>query len=56
VNDEERSVVINLSYDEASEILARCLASNIDDTPAFRAALMRLAWAIEAYEPHDKAA
>lgn len=56
MNDEERSVVIQLTYDEASEILARCLASNMDDTPAFRAALMRLAWAIEAYDHHEKVA
>ncbi|MBX3114651.1 MAG: hypothetical protein KF836_08810 [Fimbriimonadaceae bacterium] len=56
MNDEERSVVINLTYEEAGEILARCLASNMDDTPTFRAALMRLAWAIEAYEPHNQAA
>lgn len=52
----EREVVVELSYDEAYEILNRCLQSSDDDTPLFRDALRRLAWAIEKGRLDDDAA
>jgi hypothetical protein len=47
MRDEERPVVVSLTVDEAYEILNRCLSSAGDDTPLFRDALRRFAWAIE---------
>lgn len=47
MKDEERPVVVALTTDEAYEILNRCLSSAGDDTPLFRDALRRFAWAIE---------
>lgn len=47
MKDEERPVIVSLSADEAYEILNRCLSSVGDDTPLFRDALRRFAWAIE---------
>jgi|GEM_PF-2466871 len=47
MKDEERPVVVSLTTDEAYEILNRCLSSVGDDTPLFRDALRRFAWAIE---------
>lgn len=51
MEDRDRIVVVTLSYEQAYEILNRCLASSREDTPVFRDALRRLAWAIE----HDEA-
>lgn len=53
MKDEERPVVVNLSTDEAYEILNRCLSSAGDDTPLFRDALRRFAWAIERSSQAD---
>jgi hypothetical protein len=52
-----RTVRIELTHDEAYEILMRCLQSPEQDTPIFHAAIQRLARAIEAqHEPGAKAA
>ncbi|MBL8069240.1 MAG: hypothetical protein JNM28_12390 [Armatimonadetes bacterium] len=56
MRDEERPVVVNLSIDEAYEILNRCLGSAGDDTPLFRDALRRFAWAIERSNQVDEEA
>jgi len=50
VRDKERTVLVSLTEDEAYELLGHCLQSAGDDTPLFREALRRLAWAIEARE------
>jgi hypothetical protein len=47
MKDEVRPVIVSLTTDEAYEILNRCLSSAGDDTPLFRDALRRFAWAIE---------
>jgi hypothetical protein len=47
MNDEKRPVIVSLTEEEAYEILNRCLSSAGDDTPLFRDALRRFAWAIE---------
>ncbi len=53
---EDRIVVVTLTYDEAYEILNHCLQSAGDDTPMFRKALRRLAWAIECRDEDTDAA
>ena len=53
MENEERIVVVRLTYDEAYEILNHCLQSAGDDTPLFRKALRRLAWAIECPADDD---
>lgn len=50
VRDKERTVLVSLTEDEAYELLGHCLQSAGDDTPLFREALRRLAWAIETRE------
>lgn len=47
MKDEDRPVIVSLTTDEAYELLNRCLSSVGDDTPLFRDALRRFAWAIE---------
>ncbi len=41
------NVQVELTYDEAHEILTRCLLASGEDTACFRDALRKLAWAIE---------
>lgn len=43
-----RTVKVELTTEEAYEILMRCLQSAEKDTPVFHAAIQRLARAIEA--------
>ncbi len=43
-----RTVKVELTADEAYEILMRCLQSAEKDTPVFHSAIQRLARAIEA--------
>lgn len=50
---EERPVQVQLSYDEAYEILNRCLLAQGEDTKLFRDALRKLAWAIEKTHAED---
>ncbi|MEX2243923.1 MAG: hypothetical protein WD716_08770 [Fimbriimonadaceae bacterium] len=52
-----RTVKVELTHDEAHEILMRCLQSPEKDTPVFHSAIQRLARAIEAHhEPDSRAA
>lgn len=51
---EERLVIVQLSKDEAYEILTRCLRSDDQDTPLFRSALRRFARAIESCTHADE--
>jgi hypothetical protein len=52
-----RMVQVELTHEEAYEILMRCLQSAEQDTPTFHSAIQRLARAIEAHhEPSRKAA
>lgn len=51
----ERPVVVRLTVDEAYELLNACLQHAGEDTPLFRDALRRLAWAIEAKREEDTA-
>lgn len=46
----ETNVSLELSHDEACEILNRCLLAVGDDTPMFRDVMRRLARAIEQAE------
>lgn len=52
MNGENHNVRVELSYEEAYEILNRCLLAHGDDTKLFRDALRKLAWAIE--KTHDE--
>lgn len=47
---------VELSYDEAYEILNRCLLAQGEDTNLFRDALRKLAWAIEKTHAEDTTA
>ena len=49
----EHQVQVQLSYDEAYEILNRCLLAQGEDTKLFRDALRKLAWAIEHSHTED---
>jgi hypothetical protein len=52
-----RTVRVELTLEEANEVLMRCLQSPEKDTPAFHSAIQRLARAIESqHESHVKAA
>jgi hypothetical protein len=51
-----RTVRVELTHDEAYEILMRCLQSAERDTPVFHTAIQRLARAIEAQHEPSKAA
>lgn len=52
-----RTVRVELTLEEANEVLMRCLQSPEMDTPAFHSAIQRLARAIEAqHESHVRAA
>jgi hypothetical protein len=54
---DEFEVQVELTRDEAYEILMRCLQSDEADTPLFKAALKKLARAIEApRHPRNEAA
>lgn len=56
MREEERAVKVEFLYDEAYEILSRCLYSSQADTPLFRDALRKLAWAIECEDAAREAA
>lgn len=51
-----RTVRVELTHEEAYEILMRCLQSAEQDTPTFHSAIQRLARAIEAQHTDPKAA
>lgn len=53
MSGENKHVRVDLSYDEAYEILNRCLLATGEDTKLFRDALRKLAWAIEKTHAED---
>ena len=55
MDGDQRRVLIDMSHEEAFEILMRCLESAEQDTPVFRTAIRILASAIRQPD-HDKAA
>ncbi|HXH62416.1 MAG TPA: hypothetical protein VNI20_13800 [Fimbriimonadaceae bacterium] len=56
MDGETRNVRVELTHEEAYEILMRCLQSAEKDTPVFHSAIARLARAIEAQpQPLSKA-
>ncbi|MDI9639386.1 hypothetical protein QPK87_19235 [Kamptonema cortianum] len=56
MRDEADLVVVTLTYDEACELLTRCLESQGEDTAVFRDALQRLARAIEPNQRNNRQA
>ena len=53
MSGDERPITVELSYDEAYEILNRCLLAEGEDNHLFRAALLKLARAIESNQDQD---
>lgn len=52
----EDHVVLRLSFEEAYELIDRCVASRDRDTEALQAALLKLTEAVRAAEPVPNAA